>query len=119
MGGRRARSVSEIVGAGNASLKRKLGKALAQQDPQHVAETTARLVAAGEKTIDILYYASRLASFVRRAVESGEELSYAERETVARREWSRIKREEHLPDDPIATRALVAAVAGALARGKR
>ena len=119
MGGRRARSISEVVGSGHAPLKRRLGKALTAQDPQRVTETTAKLVAVGEKTIDILYYASRLAGFVRSVVESGKDLDYAEREALARRAWSRIKREDHLPDDPIVTGALVAAVAGALARGKK
>ena len=119
MGGRRAKSVSEVVGSGNTPLKRKLGRALTAQDPQRVAESAAELVAAGDKTIDILYYASRLAGLVRSVIESGGDLSYAERESLARKAWSRIKRQEHLQDDPIVTSVLVAAVAAALAKGKK
>lgn len=119
MGGRRATSVNEIVGVGNASLKRKLGRALDAQDPQRVAASAAELLAAGDKTIDILYYASRLAGFVRDVIESGKDLTYEQRQALAREAWSRIKQEEHLPDDPIVTHALVAAVAGALAKAKK
>ena len=119
MGGRRARSVSEIVGPGNVPLKQKLGRALSAQDPGAVAESTAQLVAAGKKTIDILYYASRLAGFVRSVIDSGRDLTYEERQALAREAWSRIKKQEHLPDDAIVTQALVSAVAGALAKAKK
>ncbi len=121
MGGRRASSISEIVGRGSrlAPLSQRLGKAISAEDPQQVAETTANLLATGPKSTDILYYAAQLADFIRRVVESRKDLPYQERESLAREEWSKIKTREGLPDDPIITQAIVSAAARAIGRQKK
>jgi hypothetical protein len=121
MGGRRASSLSEIVGAGSrlAPLSRSLGRALTAEDPGRVAAATAHLLADGAKSTDILYYASQLTDFIRRVVESGKDLSYEKRESLARQEWSRIKARDGLTDDAIVTQALVSAAARSLARQKK
>jgi hypothetical protein len=118
MGGRRAKSVFEVVGSVRGLRRGEFDKALAAKDPTEVAASSAQLVAQGPKTDDIVYYASKLASLVEEIVSSGRDLPYAERERLARQEWSRIKREEGLPDDPIITQALVSAVARALRKAK-
>lgn len=118
MGGRRARSVGEIVGSGLAA-ERAFDRALDNANPRALAASSARMVAESDRVTDIFYYVSRLATVVRRFVEEGRDLSYDERQAVARREWSRIKQQENLPDDPVATQAIVAAVAKALGRGGR
>ncbi|MEJ0085099.1 MAG: hypothetical protein WDO72_05430 [Pseudomonadota bacterium] len=121
MGGRRASSISEIVGSNPrlAPLSRKLGKALTSEDPEKVARAAADLVATGSKSTDILYYATQMSEFIRRTVESGKDLSHNERESLAREEWSRVKAREGLPDDSIATQAIVSAATRAIARKKK
>jgi hypothetical protein len=117
MGGRRASSVGEIVGIGLSAQKGQFKKALASEDPEAIARASAKLIAQSERVGDILFYASKLEGFVRKHLESGEQLSYEQRMALARREWSRIKREEKIPDDPIITTAVVTAAAKAIGKG--
>jgi len=119
VGGRRARSIGEIVGRGVTAESRKLSKAIHAANPEAVAVSSAKLLASSNKTVDIIYYVSKLADFVQRIAASGRDLPYEERVTLARREWSRIKKEEHLTDDPIVTNAIVSAAAKAIAKGRK
>jgi len=117
MGGRRARSLSEIVGTGLSSSG--FNSAMDGADPTAMAASSAALVADSDRITDIIYHVSRLSDVVRKLVESGRDLSYDEREALARKEWSRIKTRENLPDDPIVTKAVIAGVTKALGRGGR
>lgn len=121
MGGRRASSISQIVGGGSrlAPLGRDLGRALTAKDPDRLAAATANLLSDGPKTTDILYYAAQLTDFIRRAVESRVDLPYEQRESLAREAWSRIKERDGLPDDSVVTQALVTAAARAVGRPKK
>jgi hypothetical protein len=38
---------------------------------------------------------------------------------VARKEWSRVKKEQQLGDDPIVTNAIVSSVARAIGKGRK
>jgi hypothetical protein len=119
MGGRRARSLSEIVGAGLAPQRASFTRAIGQENAEGVATSSAKLVAKSPKIADILYYVSKLTDFVRKAVESEQDLNYEQRQQLARQEWSRIKREENLGNDPIVTSAIVSAVTRAIAKGRK
>lgn len=119
MGGRRARSVTEIVGTGQSGQRGQFSRAITAENPQAVAVSSAKLVAGSKKTADILYYVSKLAAFVADVVKSGRDLGFEERVSLARKEWSRIKKEEGLPDDPIVTSAVVSAVTKAIAKGRK
>lgn len=121
MGGRRARSITEIVGTGKALSTRtgQLTEALAEGDADAVAESSAKLIGVSNKIDDILYYASKLTKFIERTAKKGEDLSHEERQKLARKEWSRIKRKENLKDDPIATKVIVSAAAKAIGRRKK
>jgi hypothetical protein len=116
VGGRRARSVSEIVGTGLSS-ERSFDTALESRNPTALAASSARLVAESDRVTDILFYISKLAGVVRKFIEKDEDLSYDQRQALARREWSRLKQRENLPDDPVATQTIVAAIAKAFGRG--
>jgi len=119
VGGRRARSITEVVGTGLSAQSRKLTRAISDENPEAVAVSSAELLASSKKTIDVLYYASQLASFVTKIVESDRNLPYEERISLARQEWSRIKRAENLADDPIVTNAIVSAAARAIGKGRK
>ncbi len=119
MGGRRARSLTEIVGSGLTAQRGKFAKAMSDEDPGAVAVSSAELLAKSKKTVDILFYAARLAGFVKKQVQEGKDLSYEERVALARREWSRIKKKENLEDDPIITNAIVSAVVSAIGKGRK
>jgi hypothetical protein len=119
MGGRRARSLKEIVGTGLAAQRRQFRKAISDENPEALAVSSAKLLGSSKKTADIIYYVSQLANFVKRIVESGRDLSYEERVALARKEWSRIKKENNLEDDPIVTNAVVSAAAKAIAKGRK
>jgi hypothetical protein len=121
MGGRRASSISEIVGSGSrlAPLSQRFGRAVAAENPHQVAAAAANLLATGPKSTDILYYAVQLTGFIRRIVESEQDLPYEKREALAREEWSKIKAREGLPDDAITTNAIVSAAARAIALQKK
>jgi hypothetical protein len=119
VGGRRARSLREIVGAGVGAQSRQFSKAISEGNPEAVAVSSAKLLANSKKTVDIIYYVSQLAGFVKKIVESGRDLPYEERVALARQEWSRIKKQENLDDDPIVTNAIVSAAAKAIAKGRK
>ncbi len=119
MGGRRARSISEIVGSGLSSQRASFTRALTQEDPEAVASSSARLLAGSGKMAQIIYYTAKLSQFVREAVQSGKDLNYEQRMELARKEWSRVKKEQKLSDDPIVTNAIVSSVAKAIAKGRK
>jgi hypothetical protein len=119
VGGRRAKSVTEIVGTGLVRERRQLSKAISEADPGAVAVSSAKLLAGSKKVVDVLYYAAQLSNFVSKVVESGRDIPHAERLALARKEWSRIKRAGNLPDDPIVTNAIVSAAAYAIAKGRK
>lgn len=119
MGGRRARSLTEILGAGLGSQQASFTRSVARNDPENIAVSSAKLVAESEKISNILYYASKLSDFILKEAKSKQDLSYGERERLARKEWSRIKREEKINDDPVVTDAIVSAVVRALGKGRK
>jgi hypothetical protein len=119
MGGRRAKSLSEIVGTGLGTQEASFTRAIGKKDPETIATSSAKLVADSDKISDILYYASKLVDFVLKKSESKEDLNYEQREHLARREWSRIKKEEGLDDDQVITAAIVSAVAKAIGKGRK
>jgi len=114
MGGRRATSLREVLGAVNPGHASSLGRALRDQNPIAVAEASAKLVASSPKPASILFYAAKLARFVAEKLGEAKELSYSERERLVRQEWSRIKRAEGIPNDPVVTNTLVIAATRAL-----
>jgi len=119
MGGRRARSLKEIVGGGLSSLSAGFTRAVSEGNPSAVAVSSAKLLAGSKKIAGILFYVSQLTEFIRNVVESRRDLNYEERLSLVRKEWSRIKRERNLEDDPIVTNAVVSAVAKAIAKEKK
>jgi hypothetical protein len=119
MGGRRARSLSEIVGTGLGAQQASFTRAIEQENPEAIAVSSAKLVAKSDKIADILYYASKLAEFVLRESKTKHDLDHEGRMRLARQEWSRVKKEEGLEDDPVVTNALVNAVAKAIGRGRK
>jgi len=118
MGGRRAKSLSEIVGTGLGAQQASFTRAIRLQDPEGIAASSAKLVAESEKISDILYYASKLTDFVLKEAKSKQDLDYEQRIGLARKEWSRFKREEGIEDDPVVTNAIVSAVAKAIGKGR-
>jgi hypothetical protein len=119
MGGRRARSLHEIVGAGLGAQQASFTRAIGQEDPENIAASSARLIAKSDKIADILYYASKLADFVLKEAKAKHDLNYEERIQLARQEWSRLKKAEGLEDDPVATNVIVSAVAKAIGKGSK
>ena len=119
MGGRRARSLSEIVGTGLSAQRASFTRALGERSPEGVATSSAKLVAKSSKMAQIVYYAAKLSDFVKKALEAGKELGYEERVELARKEWSRVKKEQSIGDDPIVTNAIVSSVARAIGKGRK
>jgi hypothetical protein len=119
MGGRRARSLSEIVGTGLGRQQAIFTRAVGQENPEGIAASSAKLIAESDKISSILYYASKLTDFILKEAKSKEDLNYVEREKLARQEWSRIKKEENIPNDPVVTEAIVSAAAKAIGRGSK
>lgn len=117
MGGRRAVSLGDIVGGGLGPQKASFSRAIGQKDPESIAASTAKLAAESDRISDILYYASKLANFVREHANEG--LDYEKRVHIVREEWSRVKKREGISDDPIITNAIVSAAAKAIGKGRK
>jgi len=118
MGGRRPRSLVDIVGKGLGAQRATFTRAVGQENPEAVAESSARLLAKSGKISDVIYYVSQLTDFVSAVVRSGRSLDYEQRLELARKAWSRFKRKEKVEDDPVVTNAVVSAVARAIAKAK-
>jgi hypothetical protein len=119
MGGRRAKSLGEILGGGMGAQQANFTRAIGRSDPESIATRSAKLAAESEKISDILYYVSKLADFVLKESKSEQDLNYEQRQQLARREWSRVKKEEGIEDDPVITDAVVTAVAKAIGKGRK
>jgi hypothetical protein len=118
MGGRRARSLDEIVGSG-LGAQRAIGSAIRRENADDIAASSAKLVAQSDKISDILFYASKLVGFLQEAVRSEKDLTYERREQLARQAWSRLKKEENLPHDTLVTQAIVSAAVKAIGKGRK
>ena len=114
MGGRRATSISDIVGGGLSTQRASFTRALNEQNPEALVSSSARLLADSPRIGQIIYYAAKLSDFVRKAAEAGKNLNYEERKALARHEWSRIKKQEGLTVDSITNDAVVSTVAKAI-----
>jgi hypothetical protein len=119
MGGRRAKSLSQIVGEGLGRQQASFMRAVGENDPEGIATSSAELAAESGRITDILYYASKLADFVIKEAESAQDLNHDERLKLVRREWSRIKKKENIKDDPVITDAIVFAAAKAIGKGRK
>ena len=118
MGGRRARSVAEVAGTGLGARTGHLTRALEAGDATAAAIQTAKIIAAGDRTDDLLYYATKLRPAIDRVIARPRQLPLAERERLARSAWAQLKRKENIPDDLILTRILVRSVARAMGKRK-
>jgi hypothetical protein len=119
MGGRRATSLGEILGSGLGPQKASLRRAIGNKDPESIATSSAKAAAESDDISDILYYASKLAPFVREHSKSKKELNFEERKRLAAQEWSRIKKAEGIENNPIITRAIVLAAAKAIRKERK
>jgi hypothetical protein len=119
MGGRRAKSLSDIVGTGLSAQQASFTRAVGKKDPESITTSSAKLVAKSEQISDILYYVSKLADFVVKEARSTEGLNYAERELLAKKEWSSLKRKEGLEVARVVDDAIVSAVAKAIGKGRK
>lgn len=115
MGGRRARSLSDIVGGGLSAQRARFTRALNEQNPEALASSSARLLADSPRIGQIIYYTAKLSDFVKRA--AGRDLNYEQRKALTRQEWSRVKKKEGLTVDSIINDAVVSSVAKTI--GKR
>lgn len=119
MGGRRAKSLSQIVGEGLGKQQAGFMRAVGKHDPEGITASSAELAADSERITDILYYASKLADFVVKEAESAQDLNHDERLKLVRREWSRIKKKENIQDDSVITDAIVSAAVKAIGKGRK
>jgi hypothetical protein len=119
MGGRRAKSLGEILGSGMGPQQASFTRAISKSDPESIASSSAKLAAESDKISDILYYVSKLADFVLKESKSKQDLNSVEREKLARQEWSRIKKEEGIENDEVVTNAIVSAVTKAIGKGRK
>lgn len=119
MGGRRAKSLSQIVGEGLGRQQAGFMRAVGKSDPEGIATSSAELAAESGRITDILYYASKLADFVVKEAESAQDLNHDERLKLVRREWSRIKKKENIEDDQVITDIIVSAAVKAIGKGRK
>jgi len=119
MGGRRAKSLSEIVGEGLGSQQAGFMRAVGKSDPESIATSSVELAAESDRITDILQYASKLTDFVVKEAKSSQDLNHDERLKLVRREWSRIKKKENIKDDRVITDIIVAAAVKALGKGRK
>jgi hypothetical protein len=116
MGGRRAKSLSDIVGGGLSTQRASFTRALNEQNPEALAASSARLLAGSPRIGQVIYYTAKLSDFVKKAAEASRNLNYEERKALARQEWSRVKKKQGLTVDPIINDAVVSSVAKAIGK---
>jgi len=119
MGGRRRRTITEIIGSGVPGIRAFNNALESGADANAVVERGTRVLEGSGRLTDVLYYLSRLASAVTSAAESSATWTDDERSDFARREWSALKQREQIADDPVTNRAIIDAIAKALKRGRR
>jgi hypothetical protein len=118
MGGRRAGSLSNLVGSGRdvAAAKRRLSRAVTKEDPSAIAEASINLVEHSNVGIESLRLGLKLAPYVSENAAELATLSGTDREERIRAAWADIKRRENLQTPREVDSAVVNAAKAAFAK---
>lgn len=98
MGGRRAGSLTKLVGKGGevATAKGGLTRAVSTKDPDAIAEASVRLIAQSSVGLEALRYSLKLAPYISRNARRLAQLSREKRDEEIRKAWSSVKRANNL-----------------------
>ena len=110
MGGRRARSLPQVLGEGHAYplLERKLKAALKTGDPDAIAETSSELGRKAVSTQELDSYLAYFIPFIQDKLSRAKPLEDARKEV--REEWARLKRRHEIKIRGVVSDAVAQAV---------
>ena len=102
MGGRRAASLTNLVGKGGkvTTAKGDLSRAVTKQDPGAIAHASARLITQSDVGLEALRYSLKLAPYISQNARRLAQLSRSKRDEEIRQVWSSIKRSNNLDTTP-------------------
>lgn len=109
MGGRRATSISDVLGPKKSypSLEKKLHRALSEKDLKGISTAAATLATKSVPLTDLDSYLVHLVPFIRKQLTKKEPPKDVRRDV--RREWARIKKSEGIQVRPVVSNAVVQA----------
>ena len=96
MGGRRSKSIREVFGKGNLSLKHSLTSAIKKKDVKNMSLSSFDLVFKSKPTKFSIGNAVKLMSFVAKEATKKKEMSKRESEEYAAKIWSDMKSREKI-----------------------
>lgn len=121
MGGRRAGSLTNLVGKGGkvTSSKRELSRAVAKQDPSAIAQASAKLVTNSDIGLQAIRYSLKLAPFISRNADSLVKLSQKDQEETIRHAWGKVKKDNALATTPELDSTVVSAAKNTFLKKRR
>lgn len=120
MGGRRPRSVAEVLGPyRDREAEAQLQSALREQNPERVAEISSDLASRAVAQSEVAEFFKPFLPFIKGQLRGAEPIDSAQRRRIVRAEWARIKRARNLEVRAPISDAVVQAVINYLRRRGR
>ena len=119
MGGRRAGSLTNLVGSGgNVSIaKRRLTRAVTKEDPNAIAIASAQLIADSNVGLEGIRYGLKLAPYITTNASKLARLTVKDRDEKIRQVWSQIKKRENITTTREVDNVVVVAAKEAFSKG--
>ena len=96
MGGRRGRSIRDIVGLGNRGLKGKLTQAVDEKNPEKIAYYSSELISKSPPEGKSIVVAFEFMNIISKRADELKELQEEERIKEVTRIWTKLKKEKKL-----------------------
>lgn len=121
MGGRRAGSLTSLVGSGGAvtPAKSRLTRAIKGQDPSEIATASVQLVLNSELGLGSIRLALKLVPYLQQNASELAQLSRPERDERIREAWSDVKRQANVVTSKEVDGAIIGAANAAFAKRGR
>ena len=121
MGGRRAGSLTNLVGKGGgvSTAKSELSRAVTKENSNAIAEASAKLITKSDVGLEALRYSLKLAPFISRNTKHLAKLSNKEQDEKIRHAWSKVKKDHDLKTSPELDSTVISAAKNTLLKMRR
>lgn len=119
MGGRRAGSLSNLVGSGGkvTTAKSKLSRAVSSENPDAIASAAANLVTKSDVGLEALRFSLKLTPFISDNARRLAQISLSKRDEEIRKAWSSVKKTSNIRTSPELDNSVISAALATFGKG--
>lgn len=120
MGGRRAGSLSNLVGSGGevTAAKSKLSRAVSSENPDAIASAAAKLITKSGVGLEALRFSLKLTPFISENARRLAKISPAKRDEEIRKAWSTVKNTSKISTSPELDNSVISAALATFGKGR-